>query len=450
MCNLEYNHVVTSFVQSERKILLLRRSRKVGTYQGRWAAVSGYLEEGDDPLERAKTEIREELGLTSEQFAYVRSGELLRTLDEKSDTVWVVYPFLFEVRKQAIKLDWEHRWIDPEALGSYDVVPKLKETYDRVRWDLQFISPALSDALRQVDSVAQDRVHGATSLGRRSFEILAEVVKVSNASSSDELFRDFLLVISKLRKAQPSMSTIKNLTGKFLYQFDQASKSTDSVAELKNLAGSLARKAIGSVESKGKEVSRNCASIVPERGTVLTHSYSNTIYESLKNAAEMGKDLQVYVTESRPGREGRLMSKELANVGLPVTLIADSAAAAVFQDIDLVLVGADSVLADGSVINKIGTKAIATVAHSDGIPLYVGCETAKFSTGDLLGEPVEICEMNQREILGDITERLIRAKNVYFDVTPAKYISEFITEKGPVEPAEVAGHIRIMLSEIYP
>lgn len=139
---MEYKHVVTSFLQSEKKILLLRGGKKVGTYQGRWAAVSGYLEEGDNPLERAKTEIREELGLTSEHLDYVRSGEPLRALDEKSDTVWVVHPFLFEVRTQAIKLDWEHtehRWIDPETLGSYDVVPKLKETYDRVRWDPQTI-----------------------------------------------------------------------------------------------------------------------------------------------------------------------------------------------------------------------------------------------------------------------------------------------------------------------
>lgn len=246
------------------------------------------------------------------------------------------------------------------------------------------------------------------------------------------------------------MSTIKNLTGKFLYQFDQAQKNIDSLVELRNLAGSLAREAIASVESTAKEVSRNCASILPEKGTVLTHSYSNTVYKTLEIAAGIGKDLRICVTESRPGGEGRLLSKHLAALGPNVTLITDSAAAAVLQNIDFVLIGADSVLADGSLINKVGTKAIAMAAHLGGIPFYVACETTKFSTGDLLGEPVEIHEMDQREILGDITEPLVSAKNVYFDVTPVKYVLGFITEKGPVKPSEVMGHIRMMLREIYP
>ena len=91
---MEYRQVVTSFLQRGQLILLLRRSKEVGTYQGKWGAVSGFLEENEDPYERAKIEISEETALTSNDLLLIRYGELLRVYDEEKDTVWIVHPFL--------------------------------------------------------------------------------------------------------------------------------------------------------------------------------------------------------------------------------------------------------------------------------------------------------------------------------------------------------------------
>ncbi len=132
---IEEREVVTSFLRKSGKILILRRSDKVGTYQRRWAGVSGYLEKGDYPFERALKEIKEEVGLGTDDIQLIQKGEPLRVLDKKKNILWIVHPFLFESKSDTIRIDWEHReymWIDPSTLATYETVPMLRETYNRI------------------------------------------------------------------------------------------------------------------------------------------------------------------------------------------------------------------------------------------------------------------------------------------------------------------------------
>jgi ribose 1,5-bisphosphate isomerase len=431
---LQYIHVVTSFLQSDHRILILRRSHKVGSYQGKWAGVSGYLEGDEAPLERAKTEIREEVGLNSAQISYMRAGEVLRALDEEKDTVWIVHPFLFELHQPNLRLDWEHtesRWIEPDDLRSYESVPKLKEAFERVRWDLEGTVHILPSALRSIDELAKDRVQGASALGRRSIEILAEVARTSAVGSISELFRNLLAVMLELRKAQPSMATIRNLMGRFMSDVEAARQRATSVDEFQQMITSLSQKTQVNAEAAAEDAARNAVSTLPEEGYVLTHSYSSTVRRALQLAVMSRPKLTVYVTESSPGKEGRQLAKDLIGLRVPVRLVADSAVDSVIPDVDLVAVGADSVLADGSVVNKIGTSKISKLAHQSGIPLNVVCESAKFSSMDFLGEPVHIEE-------------------TLFDRTPSELVSNFVTETGLVEPRKVEANIREMLRQLYP
>ena len=132
--NLQEKQVVTCFLESEGEILLLRRSQQVGTYQGRWAGVSGYLE--TTPDKQALTEIAEETGLGEEDIKPVRKGDPLTVEDEELGTRWIVHPFLFHIRDRSkIRIDWEHKelkWITPGDISSYNTVPMLKEALDRV------------------------------------------------------------------------------------------------------------------------------------------------------------------------------------------------------------------------------------------------------------------------------------------------------------------------------
>ncbi|MBA7665569.1 hypothetical protein ES703_73643 [subsurface metagenome] len=131
---LQEKEVVTCFLESGGEILILRRSEQVGSYRGRWAGVSGYIETTAD--EHALTEIAEETGLSKEDLQLIKRGKPLPIEDEKLGVRWVVHPYLFHIAdRDKIKIDWEHkeaRWIKPEVLGNYQTVPKLKETLARV------------------------------------------------------------------------------------------------------------------------------------------------------------------------------------------------------------------------------------------------------------------------------------------------------------------------------
>ena len=116
-------HVVTCFLEYNGKILILKRSEKVRTHKGKWAGVSGYIEDGETDEQTAIKEIREETGLEEADVELLRKGEPIHVQD--GNRVWVVHPFLFRCEKDKITIDWEHteyRWISPDELSDYDFV----------------------------------------------------------------------------------------------------------------------------------------------------------------------------------------------------------------------------------------------------------------------------------------------------------------------------------------
>ena len=127
--------VVTSFLQHNDRILVLKRSQRVGTHQGKWAGVSGSVE-GQSPLAQALQEIDEETGQGQTDVRLLREGQPLDITDPENEVVWRVYPFLFEVHDpSSIRLDWEHtecRWIDPADLTGLSTVPCLIDTWDQL------------------------------------------------------------------------------------------------------------------------------------------------------------------------------------------------------------------------------------------------------------------------------------------------------------------------------
>lgn len=126
--------MVTCFLESENEILILRRSGRVSTYQGRWAGVSGYIETTAD--EQALTEIEEETSLSPKDIELTRKGKPLPVEDKGLGVRWVVHPYLFHIKdRNKIKIDWEHkeaRWIKPQDIAEFETVPKLKETLAQV------------------------------------------------------------------------------------------------------------------------------------------------------------------------------------------------------------------------------------------------------------------------------------------------------------------------------
>jgi 8-oxo-dGTP pyrophosphatase MutT (NUDIX family) len=123
--------VVTVFLRYSGRVLVLKRSMDVGTYRGRWAGVSGYIEKGETPQEAAEREIREETGIS--KASLVREGRHLSIND--GDRRWVIHPFLFDVSADKLTLDWEHekyRWVEPEEVKGLNTVPGLYEALKEV------------------------------------------------------------------------------------------------------------------------------------------------------------------------------------------------------------------------------------------------------------------------------------------------------------------------------
>lgn len=200
--------------------------------------------------------------------------------------------------------------------------------------------------------------------------------------------------------------------------------------------------------------------VVPEKANILTHCNAGalatveygTALGVIRKASETDKNVHVYAAETRPLLQGaRLTTMELMQDKIPVTLIADSMAGYLMQQgkIDLVLVGADRIAANGDTANKIGTYSLAVLAQAHNVPFYVA---APLSTIDLKvanGQEIPIEKRPAKELLECVGVQVAPAEvNVYnpaFDVTPAKYITGIITEKGVVVSPYAINILKLMV-----
>ncbi len=123
--------IVTSFIRDNEKLLILRRSDKVKSMKGLWAGISGIIEKNEEPLKRAKIEIFEEVGITEERIALVKTSEEMRINSPQYENhEWEIFPFLFEAKNPTIRLNWENsefKWINIEELENYETVPSLQK-----------------------------------------------------------------------------------------------------------------------------------------------------------------------------------------------------------------------------------------------------------------------------------------------------------------------------------
>jgi methylthioribose-1-phosphate isomerase len=187
------------------------------------------------------------------------------------------------------------------------------------------------------------------------------------------------------------------------------------------------------------------AELMPEEGGVLTHCNAGalatcgygTALGVIRGAVEAGKRIHVYADETRPFLQGaRLTAWELMEDGIATTVICDNMAASLMRKglIQAVVVGADRIAANGDVANKIGTYSVAILAREHGIPFYVAAPWSTIDRATLTGEDIPIEERNAVEVTHhggkQLTPHGVGICNPAFDVTPAKYVSAIITERG--------------------
>jgi translation initiation factor 2B subunit (eIF-2B alpha/beta/delta family) len=261
---------------------------------------------------------------------------------------------------------------------------------NRIRWAGFRLEEGMQTRLTErVERIATDDRHGASWLAREAVEAVAEAI---------ELGEDPLPLARELVRARPAMGAIAGALGRVI----AAGRSPEQMAD-------EARALVEARERAAKAIAVLLSPYI--EGVVMTHSASATVKEALVHTPPE----RVVCTVSEPGGEGRELVEELRGEGLTADLVDDPDAEHAVGTVNLLLIGADTVFRDGSLVNKVGTTDLAKAAKKAGVPVMVACEVIKLS-------PAEARDPGEER----------------FDLTEPRYIDRYVTEEGEWPPEDIA------------
>jgi methylthioribose-1-phosphate isomerase len=300
------------------------------------------------------------------------------------------------------------------------------------------------------DAIKQLKIRGAPAIGIAAAMGIALAAQDIKAASFDEFVKDLEPAIEAILSTRPTAVNIKwaiERMKSLLYD-----NRDETVDQLKMLVINEAKTILEEDIEVNRAIGIWGAQFIRDGDTVLTHCNAGalatggygTATAPILVAIEQGKDVRVIADETRPVLQGaRLTTWELIQAGVPVTLITDNSAGALMRkgEIDLCIVGTDRTVRNGDVANKIGTYMVAVLAKENDIPFYVAAPLSSIDfsipTGDLIPieerDPAEVTVINNQPIAPAGTEVI----NMAFDVTPARYITAIITEKGAFRPKDL-------------
>ncbi|MFW6376162.1 MAG: ribose 1,5-bisphosphate isomerase [Thermoplasmatota archaeon] len=279
------------------------------------------------------------------------------------------------------------------------------------------------------DKIKSMEIRGAAKIGRAAARGLKNSVSRYDQEDIGELKELIREGKKRLKSTRPTAVSLQNA---IRYVLKGSSKD---VEERKRMVINRADEFIYKSINAGEKIAEYGGRRIRDGDIILTHCNSSMALGCIKYAWDEVKDIQVIATESRPKRQGYITVRELADHGVPVMLIVDSAVRHKMTDVDKVYVGADTIASNGAVINKIGTSQVALCAHEARVPVTVCAETYKFSSGTAFGDLIEIEERDPKEIVDPDEFSGVDISNPVFDATPSKYIDSIITEEGVISPS---------------
>ncbi|MFH1773763.1 MAG: ribose 1,5-bisphosphate isomerase [Methanobacteriota archaeon] len=279
--------------------------------------------------------------------------------------------------------------------------------------------------------IAKMEIRGAGKIARSAAEALKACAKASKAKGAKEFVKELEEAGNKLISARPSAVSLPNAV-RFI--INRVKTANLNAKKLKELTIKTADKFIEDSKKAVERIGEIGARRIAGGDVIMTHCHSLAVLSVIKTAWRQGKKIKVIATESRPRYQGYITVRELIKEGIPCTLIVDSAVRAFMKQVDKVIVGADSIAANGAVVNKIGTSQLALAAHEARVLFLVAAESYKFHPQTLVGELVEIEERSAREVANPQDFKGAKIRNPAFDITPPEYIDLIITEKGVMPP----------------
>ena len=286
-------------------------------------------------------------------------------------------------------------------------------------------------------------VRGAPAIGVAAAMGIALGMEQSSAKDVNGLRRDLEQISKTIGETRPTAVNLFWAIRRMKEKFESVSRR--SVDEIKSTLVHEAQQMHVEDIAANEAMGRHGAALMPASGGVLTHCNAGglatcgygTALGVIRSAVASGKQIHVYADETRPFLQGsRLTAWELMKDGIPTTVIADNMAGAIMKQgkISAVIVGADRIAANGDVANKIGTYTVAVLAKEHGIPFYVAAPWSTVDMNTPSGEHIPIEQRSPKEITHhagrQVTPDGVRVENPAFDVTPSRYVSAIITERG--------------------
>ena len=373
---MDERHVVTAFLTRGHQVLLLRRSDRVSTYKGLWAGVSGSVEAGRSPIEQAFREIEEETGLSTIDAIPVLAGRPFDFVDKAISRRWIVHPFRFRVAADAqIVLDRENSeavWTEPARLERLPTVPRLLDAWLAVAFLPHWIERAL-------DEIRQDHSSGAAELARQALYVLGSTDQRYESHSPHDLAHLLDRTAGALRLLRPTMAPIAFWADRFQTTLVDIKTNALTLPAFRSAIATLVQDLSTEADQLSHTLADDIADSLSEGDAVVTASYSSSLLKGLIRAARQGKRVRVLALSS--GHEqpsfGQRMADAARSAGLRAAVVPDDDLASAVRKADLALIGADSVLPNGSIINGSPSGRLAETAHAAGLPVIVAAGPTK-------------------------------------------------------------------------
>ncbi|MGB8581715.1 MAG: S-methyl-5-thioribose-1-phosphate isomerase [Candidatus Sulfotelmatobacter sp.] len=304
-------------------------------------------------------------------------------------------------------------------------------------------------------------VRGAPAIGVAAAMGIALGAKDSTAETVGDLKHDLDQICDNMGKTRPTAVNLFWAIRRMQEKFERL--RIRPIAQIKQELVEEAKRMHAEDIAANQAMGRHGATLMPNEGGVLTHCNAGALATAgygtalgvIRAAVEQGKKVHVYADETRPFLQGsRLTAWELMKDGIPTTVISDNMAGSMMRQgkIGAIIVGADRIAANGDVANKIGTYSVAVLAKENGIPFYVAAPISTVDLACATGDKIPIEQRNAREITHiagkQMTPDGVSIENPAFDVTPAKYISAIITEKGIAREPYAQSLPRLARSEV--
>jgi ribose 1,5-bisphosphate isomerase len=300
------------------------------------------------------------------------------------------------------------------------------------------------------EEIATMEIRGAATIASAAAEALAAQARASAAdgptASDPAAFRASMRAAARdLRATRPTAVSLPNALRYVLQRMEG-----EDVDGLRRSVVDASEAFVRQLDRAQEDLGQVGANRLADGDTVMTHCHSTDALACVEAAVEQGKSISAVVKETRPRQQGHITAEQLRDAGVPVTLIVDSAARRYLDEVDHVIVGADSIAADGGVINKIGTSGLAVNARERGVPIMTAAQTIKLHPETLTGHTVEIEMRDEGEVIEPATRDEIgeiAVENPAFDVTPPRYMDAIVTEHGQFPPESIVTLMRELFGE---